>query len=255
MISFKNIRKSYGSRTVLDNVSLDIPKGKITALIGSNGSGKSTLLSIISRLIPKDGGEVWVDGKNIEAYKSKMLARRLSVLRQSHHINLKLTVQELVSFGRFPYSQGKLSAADQEKISDALQYLHLESIRDQYIDELSGGQQQRAFMAMVIAQDTDYILLDEPLNNLDMKHAVQIMKTLFRLSREQNKTILIVIHEINFAAQYADHIIALKDAGISYFGPTEEIMRPQVLQDIFDMSFEIIDINDKKFCNYFNASI
>ena len=145
----------------------------------------------------------------------------------------------MVSFGRFPYSQGRLTKEDEEKIDEAITFLGLKEIENSYIDELSGGQKQRAFLAMVVAQDTEYILLDEPLNNLDMKHSVQIMRTLKKLCNEKGKTIIIVIHEINFAANYSDYIVAMKDGKIRHFNTTKNIITPEVLKDIFDINFEI----------------
>ena len=200
MLSVRNLVKRYGQVTVLDDISLDIPQGKITSLIGPNGAGKSTLLSVMSRLTPKDSGEVWINGVEIGEWKSIKLAQKLAVLRQSNFTNLRLTVRQLVSFGRFPYSQGNLSGADQEIIDAALAYLKLEELQDRYLHQLSGGQRQRAYIAMVVAQDTEYILLDEPLNNLDMRHAVDIMKTLHNLAADLHKTVVIVLHDINFAS-------------------------------------------------------
>lgn len=200
MLSVRNVVKRCGQVTVLDDISLDIPQGKITSLIGPNGAGKSTLLSVMSRLTPKDSGEVWIDGVEIGEWKSIKLAQKLAVLRQSNFTNLRLTVRQLVSFGRFPYSQGNLSGADQEIIDAALAYLKLEELQDRYLHQLSGGQRQRAYIAMVVAQDTEYILLDEPLNNLDMRHAVDIMKTLHNLAADLHKTVVIVLHDINFAS-------------------------------------------------------
>ena len=161
-------------------------------------------------------------------------------------------MRELVSLGRFPYSQGKLTADDERKIHAALEYLSLHDIENDYIDELSGGQKQRAFLAMVVAQDTDYILLDEPVNNLDMKYAVQIMRTLRRLCDELQKTIVLVIHDINFASVYSDYIAALKDTRLAYFGKTNTIIDPDILRDVFDMDFKISELNGKKICNYYN---
>src|SRR5699024_1609131 len=147
---------------------------------------------MISRLIAKDDGEITIDGKDITTSKNKDLAKKISILKQSNSINLKLTVRELISFGRFPYSQGRLKDEDWQKVDEAIEYMELGDMQHKFLDELSGGQRQRAHIAMVIAQDTEYILLDEPLNNLDMRHSVQIMKTLRRLVNELGKTILIV---------------------------------------------------------------
>lgn len=252
MIEVKNISKSYGERIILNNISLQLYKGKITALIGSNGAGKSTMLSIISRLLTKDAGIVLVNEINIENYKNRKLAQHLSILKQFNQVGLRLTVRELVSFGRFPYSEGKLSQKDELLIDQAIHFLNLEEISDSYIDELSGGQKQLAYVAMVVAQDTEYILLDEPLNNLDMKHSGQIMKILRRLADELEKTIIIVLHDINFASHYADNIIALKNGEAKYHDVTDIIISEKILKDIFDINFIIMEYNGKKVCNYFN---
>src|SRR5690625_474218 len=140
MIKAKNISKSYGSNLVLDEITMQFPKGKITSLIGSNGAGKSTLLSIISRLLAQDDGTVAMNGRKISEFNNKNLARHLSILKQSNNVRLKLTVEELVSFGRFPYSQGRLKKEDHQKINEAIRFLTLEEIKDSYLDELSGGQ-------------------------------------------------------------------------------------------------------------------
>lgn len=252
MIEVKDITKQYGKKVVLNGIDLQFPKGKITSLIGSNGAGKSTLLSIVSRLLAQDGGIVMVDEKNVTDYKNKMLAQRLSILKQSNHIRLKLTVRELVEFGRFPYSQDKLTDEDHEKVDRAIEFLDLADIQGSFIDELSGGQKQRAYMAMVVAQDTEYVLLDEPLNNLDMKHSVQTMRTLRKLADELNKTIIIVLHDINFASHYSDYIVALKHGKVKYSGTTDSIINEKVLKDVFDLPITICEINKKRVCNYFN---
>lgn len=251
MVMVKNVSKKYGDKKVVDNVSVKIAKGKITSFIGPNGAGKSTLLSMISRLIENDEGEIYIDNENIKKCKSNALAKKLSILKQTNHINLKLTIRELVSFGRFPYSKGRLTEEDWKHVDEAIRYMGLEDIQNKYLDELSGGQKQRAFIAMVIAQDTEYILLDEPLNNLDMKHSVQIMKTLRRLVDELGKTVIIVIHDINFASVYSDYIVALKDGKIVKQGPTEEMIDREVLREIYDMDMEIKDFNCNKICVYF----
>lgn len=251
MIEVQEITKQYGDKVVLDKVGMQFNKGKITSLIGGNGAGKSTLLSVISRLLSQDGGVVLVDEKNVTEYKSKMLAQRLSILKQSNHVRLKLTVRELVSFGRFPYSQEKLTKEDNRMVDRAIDILNLKDIEHSYIDELSGGQKQRAYMAMVVAQDTEYILLDEPLNNLDMKHSVQTMKIMRKLADELGKTIIIVLHDINFASHYSDYIVALKHGKIIYHDTTDNIIREDVLKDVFDISIKICEFDSKRICNYF----
>ncbi|WP_040975653.1 iron ABC transporter ATP-binding protein [Necropsobacter massiliensis] len=250
-IEIRNINKSYGGKKVVDNVSLTIPQGKITSFIGPNGAGKSTLLSIISRLQNADSGEIYLNGTRLNEQKSADIAKQLSILKQSNHINLRLTVEELVSFGRFPYSKGNLTENDRTFINHAIEYMDLAPLRQRYIDNLSGGQLQRAYIAMTLAQDTDYILLDEPLNNLDMKHSVQIMRVLRTLTTELNKTVVIVIHDINFASCYSDYIVAMKAGRLVQQGEVNHIMQEAVLQSIYDMPIPIQEINQHKIAVYF----
>ena len=251
MIEIKNIVKKYGDKKVVDNVSLKIQEGRITSFIGPNGAGKSTLLSIISRLINKDQGEVFIDNKELSQWDNKELSKKISILKQSNHINIRLTIKELVSFGRFPYCEGNLKDEDWKYVNEAIAYLELKDIEDKYLDELSGGQRQRAYIAMVVAQNTDYILLDEPLNNLDMKHSVQIMRVLRNLVEDLNKTVILVIHDINFASCYSDYIVALKDGVIANEGDTSNIIDKNILGDIYEMDFRIEDIDSQKICIYF----
>ncbi|NEU31429.1 ABC transporter ATP-binding protein [bacterium LRH843] len=252
MVEVMDVSKKYAEKSVVDRVSVTIHKGKITSFIGPNGAGKSTLLSIISRLITKDSGEVRIDDVEIGQSHSKELAKKISILKQSNNISIRLKVRELVSFGRFPYSQGNLTKEDIRHVDEAIEYMGLEEIEDKYLDQLSGGQRQRAYIAMVIAQDTEYILLDEPLNNLDMKHSVQIMKILRRMVDELGKTIVIVLHDINFASVYSDYIVALKNGRVVREGPTHEIINNEALKEIYDMDIPVNDINNCKICVYFS---
>ncbi|UZD46687.1 iron ABC transporter ATP-binding protein [Peribacillus frigoritolerans] len=251
MVEVKNLFKKYNNKTVVEDVSIEIMKGKITSFIGPNGAGKSTVLSMISRLITRDSGEVLIEGKDMGKFNSNELAKKIAILKQANHINIRLTIRELVAFGRFPYSQGKLTKEDWKYVDEAIEYMELADMQDKFLDQLSGGQQQRAFIAMVIAQNTEYVLLDEPLNNLDMKHSVQIMKVLRRLADELGKTVIIVIHDINFASCYSDYIVALKDGRVVHNGPTEQVINSNVLKEIYDMDIEIQSINDNKICVYF----
>ncbi|MED4693599.1 ABC transporter ATP-binding protein [Peribacillus frigoritolerans] len=251
MVEVKNLFKKYNNKTVVEDVSIEIMKGKITSFIGPNGAGKSTVLSMISRLITRDSGEVLIEGKDMGKFNSNELAKKIAILKQANHINIRLTIRELVAFGRFPYSQGKLTKEDWKYVDEAIEYMELADMQDKFLDQLSGGQQQRAFIAMVIAQNTEYVLLDEPLNNLDMKHSVQIMKVLRRLADELGKTVIIVIHDINFASCYSDYIVALKDGKVVHNGPTEQVINSDVLKEIYDMDIEIQSINDNKICVYF----
>ncbi len=250
-IKLKNIAKQYANQNVVNNISLTIPKGKVTSFLGPNGAGKSTVLSIVSRLLKADTGQVFIDGEDMSLMKNADIAKKLAILKQSNHIELRLSVEDLVSFGRFPYSRGKLNAEDKKFIDKAIQYMDLDSMRHKQLHELSGGQRQRAYIAMVLAQDTDYILLDEPLNNLDMKHSAQIMRVLKDLAKNHGKTIIIVIHDINFASVYSDHIFAMKDGVLIYEGSPENIMNEKTLHDIFDFNMPVYQIDDHKLGLYF----
>ncbi|KKK39281.1 iron ABC transporter ATP-binding protein [Mesobacillus campisalis] len=252
MVDVKHVSKVYGNKNVINDVSVKIAKGKITSFIGPNGAGKSTLLSMISRLIAKDEGEIYIDGMDVTRCKSNELAKKISILKQSNNINIRLTVKELVSFGRFPYSQGRLTKEDRKFVAEAIRYMELEDIQHKYLDQLSGGQRQRAYIAMVIAQDTEYVLLDEPLNNLDMKHSVQIMKVLRKLADELGKTVVIVIHDINFASCYSDYIVAMKDGRVIKEGTTDEIITPSVLNEVYDMDFKIEEIDAERICVFYS---
>ncbi|EUJ50963.1 iron ABC transporter ATP-binding protein [Paenilisteria rocourtiae] len=251
MIEVRNLGKNYGTKTVLQAVDLVVPEKQIVSFIGANGAGKSTLLSIIARLMKADSGEVLVDGVALGDWKSDDLAKRLSILKQSNHVTMRLTVRDLVALGRFPHSKGRLQKADEAFIEMALDYMELQDLASRYLDELSGGQQQRAYIAMIIAQDTDYILLDEPLNNLDMKHSVQMMQLLRRLVDELGKTVLLVLHDINFASCYSDTIVALKNGAVVANGRTENIIQEDVLVRVFDMLIPISLINNDRIGVYF----
>ncbi|MFQ7233677.1 MAG: ABC transporter ATP-binding protein, partial [Enterococcus hulanensis] len=248
MIDLNEVSKNYGTKKVISEVSLPITEDKLTAFIGPNGAGKSTLLSMISRLISIDAGQIYLDHNEVKAWRSNELSKKLSILKQSNGVNLRITVRELVGFGRFPYSKGRMTSEDQDMIDYALEKLGLVEMADEMIDTLSGGQLQRAYIAMILAQDTEYILLDEPLNNLDMNHAVQLMKTLRRLVEEEHKTILLVIHDINFAATYADEIVAMKNGAIFAHGTMEEMIQPHILNALYDMEIKICELDGKRFC-------
>ncbi len=253
MIEIKGLTKRFGKKSVVENVTVNIVPGTITSFIGPNGAGKSTLLSMVSRLLDADTGEVLLDKTNVKKWKSDEFAKHVSILKQSNFLNVRLTIRELVAFGRYPYSKGRLNAEDEQLIDQALDYMNLGDMQDKFLDELSGGQKQRAFIAMVIAQDTDYVLLDEPLNNLDMKHSVQIMKILRKLVDELGKTVVIVLHDINFASVYSDRIVALKDGKLVKNGPTHEIINSESLREIYDMDIPIQEQNGCRICVYFNS--
>lgn len=243
--------KKYDGKVVVNSVSFEIPKGKVLALIGPNGAGKSTVMGMISRLIAKDSGVISFEEKDLSKWKSKELAKKLSILTQHNNIQMKLTVRELVAFGRFPYSGNRLTVEDNEMIDKAIAYMELQEFEDRFIDELSGGQRQRAYIAMVIAQDTEYVLMDEPTNNLDIYHASNMMRTVRRLCDELGKTVVLVLHEINYAAFYSDYICAFVDGRIAKFGTVENVINKEVLSDIYKVDFEIIHIDGKPLSVYY----
>lgn len=251
MIKTENLTKHFGRNCVVDNASLVFKAGEVTAIIGPNGAGKSTLLSMASRLLNKDSGKVFIDNIEIEQWDSGELAKKLSVLRQSNNLNMRFTVKELVSFGRFPYNKGKLSDTDNSIIEKAINYLDLQPIENKYLDQLSGGQRQLAFIAMVVAQDTEYVFLDEPLNNLDIKHSLVIMKNIKELARDLKKSVVIVIHDINFASCFADTIVALKDGKVKQTGSVEQVICAEVLSEIYETDFQVTEINGKRICLYY----
>lgn len=251
MIHIQQIDKSYQNKKVLKEVSLTIEQGKLTSIIGPNGAGKSTLLGIISRLIAKNQGIIKIKDKQLEEWDERELAKVLAILKQDNSIGLKITIEELVQFGRYPHSRGRLTKEDHNKVQEALEYMELESIKNQYINELSGGQRQRAFIAMIIAQDTEYVLLDEPLNSLDIKHAKEMMKIIRKLVDELNKTVVMVLHDINFASCYSDIIIAMQDGEILQIGNVEDIICSDTLDVLYDTPVRIEKYEDKKICIYY----
>lgn len=247
----QGLKKKYGEKTVVDSVSFKIPKGCVLSLIGPNGAGKSTVLNLISRLIERDSGLVDFKGRDVSKWRSRELAKHLAILTQTNHIQMKLTIRELVAFGRFPYSGNKLTGEDEEIVDKAIAYMELKDLENRFLDELSGGQRQRAYIAMVIAQDTDYILLDEPTNNLDIYHATNMMKIVRRLCDELGKTVILVLHEINYAAFYSDYICAFKDGQVAKFGTVEQVITKETLSSIYNVDFEIREIQGKPLSIYY----
>lgn len=251
MLKGINISKAYGTKRVLNNVSTTPKANKLIAYIGANGAGKSTLLSILTRTLDKSEGVISLEEREIHRWNQEELAKRIGILKQHTTVNIRLTVYDLVSFGRYPYSKNRLTKDDYSFIDDALGYLGIEHLRDRFLDELSGGQRQLAYIAMVLAQDTEYIFLDEPLNNLDMKHAKTIMTTLRRLVDERGKTVIIVIHDINFAARYADYVVAFKNGEIHSEGSVEEVIKDSVLSEVFETPIKVTSIDGARVCLYY----
>lgn len=253
MIEVKNVSKRYGDTTVVHDVSLEVRRGGITSLIGPNGAGKSTLLGMMSRLLRIDEGQILVDGLDVAKTPGDQMARKLSILRQQNHFEARLTVEDLVTFGRFPYCKGRPTVEDKKFIDRAIEYLELDDLRGRYLHELSGGQQQRAFVSMVLAQDTDYLLLDEPLNNLDMRHSIAMMQQLRRIVNDFNKTVVIVLHDINFASWYSDEIIAMRDGKLVYHAGPEVVITPKALLDLYDVEVTVETIQGKSVGVYYGA--
>ncbi|WP_367300988.1 iron ABC transporter ATP-binding protein [Leuconostoc carnosum] len=250
-MKIEGLSTSFGKKTILENIDLTIKKGKLTAFIGPNGAGKTTLLTTMSRLIATEIGHIYLNGQDLKSFKSRQLAQQLSILKQMNHLNMNITVSELVAFARFPYSRGNLTLDDKDKINLSIDQLGLSDLAETNIQTLSGGQLQRAYIAMILAQDTEYILLDEPLNNLDMNFAVQMLHLLQKLVTEFGKTVIIVLHDINFAASFADEIVAMKSGKIFAHNQTDDIIHEDILNPLYDMSVHIKNIDGKKICLYF----
>ncbi|HHU74580.1 MAG TPA: ATP-binding cassette domain-containing protein [Clostridiales bacterium] len=241
MIRIENVKKAYCDEVQIGTLNIEIPKAGITSLIGPNGAGKSTTLLMIGRLLSMDEGRITVANMDVTGSKSEDLAKVLAILRQENHFITRLTVRQLAGFGRFPYSKGRLTKEDEKIISKYIDFLGLSELENRYLDELSGGQRQRAYVAMVLCQETEYVLLDEPLNNLDIARSVQMMEHLRHAADEFGRTILTVIHDINFAAKYSDRICAMKDGQIAAYGTPDEIMKPEILTNIFETKIEVIN--------------
>ncbi|WP_306152002.1 ABC transporter ATP-binding protein [Roseovarius sp. MMSF_3281] len=247
MISVTGVSHALGGSTVLHDIELEIPKGKVTALIGPNGAGKSTLLSLIARLARHRTGRIMVDELEVGACASNTLARRLAILPQSSEIAPRLTIAELVAFGRYPHHLGRPGKHDREKVAEALTLFDLDGLAQRTLDTVSGGQRQRALLAMIFAQDTDYLLLDEPLNNLDIAASRSLMALLQRLAREHGRTVVIVLHDINYACAYADHIVTMKGGQIGPQGDAETLVDGRLMHDVFGTDAAVHRIGGQTF--------
>ncbi|MCL2248547.1 MAG: ATP-binding cassette domain-containing protein [Oscillospiraceae bacterium] len=257
MIEVRNISQSYSRNSeneTLSDINITVKENAITALVGANGAGKSTLLSVMTNLLPAKSGKVLLDGVDVRKIKTSEISKKVAFLKQTQQLSIRITVQDLVEYGRFPHCGGRLKDIDKEKVAESLAYMNLEDLTDKYLDEISGGQRQRAFIAMILAQDTPYIFLDEPLNNLDIKYSVEMMKIVGKLVSELSKTIVVVLHDINFAAAYAGHIIAMKDGKVYREGEPLDVITPDVLNPVFDHDFHIVKHDQKPVCLYYDES-
>ncbi|TNJ65659.1 ABC transporter ATP-binding protein [Paenibacillus hemerocallicola] len=233
---------AYGEKVIVNQLDLSIPGGKVTALVGANGSGKSTILKTMARIMKPQKGGVFLDGKSIHQMQTKEVAKQLAILPQNPVAPEGLTVSELVSFGRFPHQKGfgSLSKEDKEMVGWALQVTGMTGFSDRPIEQMSGGQRQRAWIAMALAQGTDILFLDEPTTFLDMAHQLEVLKLLERLNREEGRTIVMVVHDLNHATQYADHIVAIKNGEVIYEGSPNEVVHPDMLREVFGIRADVI---------------
>lgn len=240
-ISTKQLTLSYGDTTIINELDLEIPKGEITVFIGGNGCGKSTLLRSIARLLKPKSGAVLLDGEAIAKLSTKDVARKMAILPQSPSAPEGLTVLQLVKQGRYPYQTWlkQWTAEDEEKVNGALEATGLMKLKDRAVDSLSGGQRQRAWIAMTLAQDTDTILLDEPTTYLDMTHQIEILDLLFELNEKEQRTIVMVLHDLNLACRYAHNIVAIKDQKIYAQGKPEVVINCSLVKNVFEMECEV----------------
>ena len=243
MIETKQLQLNYGEKIIIEPLDLVLPKGEITVLIGANGCGKSTLLRSIARLLKPQSGSVLLNNEDITKLSAKDTAKRLAILPQQPMAPEGLTVLQLVKQGRFPYQNWRKqwSNEDQLIVEQAIAATGLTEFKDSEVDNLSGGQKQRAWIAMTLAQQTDIILLDEPTTYLDVTHQIEVLDLLYKLNREKNRTIVMVLHDINLACRYATNIIALVNKGIYAQGKPEDIFTKKLVQDVFHLNCEIIE--------------
>ncbi|MGJ0907247.1 ABC transporter ATP-binding protein [Clostridium botulinum] len=241
-ITTTNLAIAYEHKLIVDGLNMNIPKGKITTIIGPNGCGKSTVLKTIGRILKPKEGLVYLNGDDIRNLSTKEVAQKMAILPQSPQAQGGLTVGELVSYGRFPHKKGfgKLSPEDKKVIEWALDITKLTELEVTMVDNLSGGQRQRVWIAMALAQQTDLILLDEPTTYLDMAYQLEVLELLYNLNREGSCTIVMVLHDLNLAARFADYMIAIRSGSIISHGTPEEIMTKKVLKDTFNIDAEIV---------------
>ena len=236
-----NLTLGYGDSIIIDSLDITIPKGEVTVLIGGNGCGKSTLLRSMARLLRPKSGEVVLDSSDISKMRTKDVAKKMAILPQSPTTPEGLSVYQLVKQGRYPY-QGfakRWSDEDESAVNRALEDTNLMELKDRTVDSLSGGQRQRAWIAMTLAQDTDILLLDEPTTYLDMTHQIEILDLLFDLNQDNGRTVVMVLHDINLACRYADHIIAVKDKTVFAQGKPEDVVTCDMMQHVFEMICDV----------------
>lgn len=243
MIAIENVSFHVGQTPILQDINLTIPKGGITALVGPNGAGKSTLFSIMARLQPMSQGRISIDGLDIRQTSNEQMAKKIAILRQENSITSRITVEQMLMFGRYPYHKGRPGAEDIAVVQETLEHFDLTALASRYTTELSGGQRQRVMVAMVFCQSTDYLLLDEPLNNLDMYHSRQLMRQLRHIADEHDRTIIVVLHDVNYASAYADSIVGMKQGQILLHGKPNEILTTPNLETLFNVDAPVVQVN------------
>jgi iron complex transport system ATP-binding protein len=238
----KSLTLSYGEKEIIRDLDWSVPKGKITVLLGCNGSGKSTLLRSLARLLRPSGGSVYLDSKALNQWPTKQIAQRLSILPQGPSAPEGLTVLQLVKQGRYPHQSwmSQWSESDESAVQQALQLMDLVSLADRSVDSLSGGQRQRAWIAMTLAQETEILLLDEPTTYLDLAHQIEVLDKLQELNETDGRTIVMVLHDLNLACRYADHIVTVSDGKVYSEGTPDEVVTEDMVSQVFQMDCQII---------------
>lgn len=251
-INVKNLSVAYENNTIIEDMNLSIPKGEISIIIGANGCGKSTLLKTIARINKPKNGEIFIDNKNIKKTKEKDIAKEVAFLPQGPICPSGLTVRELVAYGRFPHQKmiGGLNIHDKEVIDWVIEETGLVEFADREVESLSGGQRQRAWIAMILAQETDIIMLDEPTTYLDMSYQLEVLEVLQKLNKEKGITVVIVLHELNNACRFADNIIGLKEGKIICEGRPIEVIDKEALRKIYgiDAKLELSENGEYPVC-------
>ncbi|MFD6883741.1 MULTISPECIES: ATP-binding cassette domain-containing protein [unclassified Rhodococcus (in: high G+C Gram-positive bacteria)] len=239
----EHIGLGYGDRLIIDDLDLEIPTGVITTIIGPNGCGKSTLLRSLSRLLKPRTGQILLDGRNITTMRTRDVARVLGMLPQAPLAPEGLTVADLVARGRHPHQSWlrQWSSDDEGEVAAALDRTGIADLADRPVDELSGGQRQRAWISMALAQGTDILLLDEPTTYLDLAHSVEVLDLVDRLHSELGRTVVMVLHDLNLAVRYSDHLVVMKDGRIVRSGPPSEVISAELLAEVFDLDASVIE--------------
>ncbi|MGO4542957.1 ABC transporter ATP-binding protein [Paenibacillus sp. 2TAB19] len=241
-LTTSNLDIAYDDRLIVQDLNIAIPQGKITALVGANGSGKSTILKTMARIMIPSKGNVLLDGKSIHKQSTKEVAKQLAILPQNPTAPDGLTVSELVSYGRFPYQKGfgSMTKQDREIVQWAVEATGMTEFADRPVDHLSGGQRQRAWIAMSLAQETDILFLDEPTTFLDMAHQLEVLHLLQKLNEFNNRTVVMVVHDLNHASRYAHHMIAIKSGKVAGEGSPVEVITPEIMREVFNIEADIV---------------